>query len=53
MLEHQRVRECERRASIQGEDREAMLEHERLRLCERRASLQGKERETVRASESA
>ncbi len=51
VLECQRVRECQRRASLQGEERKPLLERGRLRLCERHASLLGEEREAVLESQ--
>ncbi len=47
------MRECERRALLQGEEREALLKRGRLRLYERHASLLGEEREAVLERQSA
>ena len=47
MLERDRAHVSERRASMQGDERESMLERDRVRVSERRASMQGEERESM------
>ena len=39
MLEHERLRQSERRASVQSEERECMLQSHRAHMSERRASI--------------
>ena len=39
MLERDRARVSERRASMQGEERESMLERDRVRVSERRGRV--------------